>query len=96
MYLTRNQAWWQHHRGFESHLLRQYKGLKLAQQALGLLISTQSLPLVRLALTLQSPFTRSHPPLGLLNVFLDSRFGCTGISCLQIRYDCTVFLHRFV
>ena len=19
MYLTRNQAWWQHHRGFESH-----------------------------------------------------------------------------
>ena len=23
MYLTRNQAWWQHHRGFESHLLRQ-------------------------------------------------------------------------
>ena len=22
MYLTRNQAWWQHHRGFESHLLR--------------------------------------------------------------------------
>ena len=20
MYLTRNQAWWQHHRGFESHL----------------------------------------------------------------------------
>jgi hypothetical protein len=27
MYLTRNQAWWQHHRGFESHLLRQVNSL---------------------------------------------------------------------